>query len=199
MDDSLQLHQNIGLRQRLAPQQVIFGRFLEMTAPELEDEVRRALDENPALEERECSDSRPDDAEDFSETAEELQRADYRDDDDVPNYRYNAGNRSADDDYLEPLAVDDLHSIIDVLENQLGDFDISDSDREIARYIIGNIDDNGYLGRPFASIADDVSIATGIETSTAHVRAVADVIRSMDLPACVRLTCATACCCSCGA
>lgn len=180
MDDSLQLQQNIGLRQRLAPQQVIFGRFLEMTAPELEDEVRRALDENPALEERECSDSRPDDAEDFSETAEELQRADYRDDDDVPNYRYNAANRSADDDYLEPLAVDDLHTIIDVLENQLGDFDLSDSDREIARYIIGNIDDNGYLGRPFASIADDVSIATGTETSTAQVRAVADVIRSMD-------------------
>lgn len=180
MDDSLQLQQNTGLRQRLAPQQVIFGRYLEMTAPELEDEVRRALDENPALEERENIDDRGDDTDEFSETAEELQRADYRDDDDVPVYRLSANNRSADDEYLEPLAVDDAHSIIDVLEGQLGDFDLSDSDRNIALYIIGNIDDNGYLSRPLASIADDVSIATGSDITTGQVRRVADVIRSMD-------------------
>ncbi|MDE6331866.1 MAG: RNA polymerase sigma-54 factor, partial [Muribaculaceae bacterium] len=185
MDDSLQLQQTTGLRQRLAPQQVIFGRFLEMTAPELEDEVRRALDENPALEEKTSSpeeyiDNKSDDGNDFSETSEELLRADYRNDEDMPSYRYNAGNHSSDDEYTGPVAVDDFHSIIDVLENQLSDFDLADNDREIARYIIGNIDDNGYLSRSFASIADDVSIATGTDTGTERVRAVADIIRSMD-------------------
>lgn len=185
MDDSLHIQQTTGLRQRLAPQQVIFGHYLEMTAPELEDEVRRALDENPALEVREEApgesiDNKDADGGEFDETAEQLQRADYADDDDDPSYRYNAGNRSADDEYFEPLAVDDTHSIIDVLEAQLSEFDLSDGDHEIARYIIGNIDDNGYLGRTIASIADDASIATGRDISAEHVRRVADVIRSMD-------------------
>ncbi|MDE5643591.1 MAG: RNA polymerase factor sigma-54 [Muribaculaceae bacterium] len=185
MDDSLQIQQTTGLRQRLAPQQVIFGRYLEMTAPEIEDEVRRALDENPALEERESApeesiDNKDDDGGEFNESAEELQRADYRDDDDAPAYRYNAGNHSPDDGYTEPVAIDDNHSIIDVLESQLADFDLSDRDRDIARYIIGNIDGNGYLGRSLASIADDISIATGRDTSDNDVRRVADTIRAMD-------------------
>ena len=48
--DRLKIEQQSKLQQRLNPRQVIFGRYLEMTAPEIEDEVRRAVDENPALE-----------------------------------------------------------------------------------------------------------------------------------------------------
>lgn len=185
MDDSLQLSQQTGLRQRLTPQQVIFGRFLEMTTPELEDEVRRALDENPALEQidsdtpaageqAEAPDS------DFNESAEELQRADYSDDD-MPAYHleHRSGNGTG---FVEPLATDDSVSVVDALETQLADFNLDERQLTIANYIIGNIDNNGYLSRPYASIADDITIATGEETSTDQVAAVAAVIRSMDPP-----------------
>ena len=68
--------QQLGLK--LNPRQVAFGRLLEMSAPEFEDEVRRAIDENPALEVVESA--TPATAnEDFNETAEQLQQADYAD------------------------------------------------------------------------------------------------------------------------
>lgn len=186
IDPSLNLQQQTALRQRLTPAQVMFGQYLEMNAPELEDELRRALDENPALElaehERDvCEhDSRDDEGELFDETAEQLQRADYGDDDDVPYYRLQANNRSADDNVYDPVAVDDRLTMADVLLQQLGDYNLSDLDRTIAAYIIGSIDDNGYLTRGYAAIADDMAIATGMDIAAADVRRVAATIRSMD-------------------
>lgn len=183
MDDSLQLSQQTGLRQRLTPQQVMFGRYLEMTTPEVEDEVRRALDENPALEEvspdasGKSDDQGGDDS--FNESAEELQAADYADEDDIPTYRMESsqGSRS---EFIEPLAADDSQSIVDALKAQLADFDLDECQLQIAYYIIGNIDSNGYLNRSYASMADDITIAGGIDTSAGQVEAVANVIRSMD-------------------
>lgn len=186
IDPSLNLQQQTALRQRLTPAQVMFGQYLEMNAPELEDELRRALDENPALElaehEREVSERNSRDAEGelFEETAEQLQRADYGDDDEVPYYRLQANNRSADDDVYDPVAVDDRLTMADVLMQQLGDYNLSDLDRTIAAYIIGSIDDNGYLTRGYTAIADDMAIATGMDLSAADVRRVAATIRSMD-------------------
>jgi RNA polymerase sigma-54 factor len=72
-----------------------------MNTPEVEDEVRRELDENPALEEVASPDSVPEengtDTDDFNETADELQLADYGHDDDIPSYRLSANNNSPDD------------------------------------------------------------------------------------------------------
>lgn len=195
MDESLQLTQQTALRQRLMPQQVLLGRYLEMTAPEIEDEVHRALDENPALETAEPRNDTTDDAGlPFEETAEELQRADYSDDDmpatDLENrghiddasaaWRYDGRNHSADDVRYEPMAVDDDATVIDVLRNQLSEYNLDDFDRELALYIIGNIDSNGYLGRSYAAMADDVTFATGRDVDSAKMRRVGEVIRSMD-------------------
>ena len=68
-DESLNISQQTRLQQRLNPRQVIFGRFLEMTPPEVEEAVRRAVDENPALEEKSASDNL-ESIDDFNETAE---------------------------------------------------------------------------------------------------------------------------------
>jgi RNA polymerase sigma-54 factor len=183
MDESLQLSQGTRLQQRLNPQQVMFGRLLEMTAPEVEDEVRRVLDENPALEEREHSESDEDihnDEDDFNESAEDLQRADYSDEDDIPSYRLNAHNNSDDDDHFEPIAVEDSYSMLDELTAQLADFDLTQQQSDIATYIIGNLDDNGYLTRSLMAIADDITIASGIDTSLNDVKEVFKIIRQLD-------------------
>ena len=143
---SLAQHQQQQLR--LSPQQVRFGRLLEMSAPEFEDEVIRMLDENPALEKSE-SDTAPvpqadDEGREFTESADELQRADYGSDEEVPYYRTQISNRSADDDYYEPVAVDNGPDGYAALEAQLAELDIAPEEREIARYVIGNLDSNGY-------------------------------------------------------
>ncbi len=172
------------LRQRLNPRQVRFGRVLEMSEPEFEEEVRRVLDENPALEEVQHSDvaqpERDSEADDFNETAEQLQNADYRDPDDIPSYRLNVANRSADDSYYEPIAIEEGASGILSLVEQLADFDIDDLTREIATYIIGNIDSNGYLTRTTEDIAYDIAMGAGIDVSTGDVESALSIVRNLD-------------------
>lgn len=179
---SLAQHQQQQLR--LSPQQVRFGRLLEMSAPEFEDEVIRMLDENPALEKSE-SDTAPvpqadDEGREFTESADELQRADYGSDEEVPYYRIQISNRSADDDYYEPVAVDNGPDGYAALEAQLAELDIAPEEREIARYVIGNLDSNGYLSRSPESIADDLAMGVGITVSPAFVRRTIDIVRSLD-------------------
>ena len=128
------LEQRQTTRQWIAPQQKMLGRLIEMSGAELEEEVRRATDENPALEvvedlpvEREHVD-RDEEGEIINETAEDMMKADYRDEDDIPYYRTNVNNRSADDEDYEPEAVNE-NSIIDYLMAQIGERDLTDKER----------------------------------------------------------------------
>lgn len=87
MKESLNISLQQKMQQRLSPMQVRYGRLLEMNGPEFEDEIQRVLDDNPALD---VDDTIADtSAEEFKETAEDIQLADYRDDD-IPSYRLEA-------------------------------------------------------------------------------------------------------------
>ena len=167
MEESLQLSTEQRLQQRLTPLQVQFVKMLEMTGPEVENEVQRVLDENPALE-RCDNDERDnnlteDSTEVFNESAEEIQLADYRDEDEIPPYRLEARNYSADDKYYEPVAVDSSDTLIESLNAQLMEYDLDDTELAIAQYIIGNLDDNGYMTRDLTAICDDLAFNAGID------------------------------------
>lgn len=185
MEESLRLSTEQKLQQRLTPLQVQFVRMLEMTGPEVEEEVRRALDDNPALEQ--CDNDERDNnltedsSETFKESAEEVQLADYRDEDDIPSYRLEARNHSADDKYYEPIAVDSSgDSLMESLNNQLMELDITDTQAVIAQYIIGNLDDNGYLTRDIAVIADDLAFNIGINVTPQQVKDVFNLVRRLE-------------------
>lgn len=191
MEDALRLSQQQRLTTRLSPQQVQFVRMLEMTTPEIEDEVRHALDDNPALESADPpsdaaadspspSDAGSDPDATFNETAEQMQLADYASDDDIPSYRLEASNRSADDTAYEPAAVDDSQSLLDTLNAQLAELRIDSLTRALASYIIGNIDDNGYLTRTPAAMSDDATIATGTDITPAMIESALRVVRGLD-------------------
>ncbi len=179
MKESLRLSLSQKLQQRLSPLQMRFVRMLEMTGPEVEEEVRRELDDNPALEIADRSDSEtPED--DFHESAEEMQLADYKDEDEIPAYRLEARNSSRDDVYYEPVAVAGENSLGEWLMNQLRETDINDTELLAAGYIIGNLDDNGYLTRTLPQILDDLAINAGLELTMEQLGAVADRIRALD-------------------
>ncbi len=166
--------------------QVKFVRMLEMTGPEVEDEVRRAIDENPALEagpddDRQPASTDPDDG-DFNESAEQMQLADYSSDDDIPSYRLEARNHSADDTYFEPMAVADGETLIESLNSQIAQTGLNADDREIASYIIGNLDDNGYLTRDLQAIADDIAMQLGLDFDITRLKAVWQAVRQLDPP-----------------
>ena len=183
-NDRLNIEQQSKLQQRLNPRQVIFGRYLEMTAPEFEEEVRRAIDENPALEVvSEHADMSADETggDSFDESAEQLQLADYGSEDDVPSYRLEADNNMRDiADAHDFLTSGDDRSLMDVMMSQLADIDLTEREQTIAEYIIGNLDDNGYMTRSLGDIADDVAIAESISPDITEVKKVFAKIRKLD-------------------
>ena len=183
MSEQLKIEQQTKLQQRLNPRQVIFGRYLEMTTPEIEDEVRRVIDENPALEVvsehgNDLSESAGEDT--FGESAEQLQLADYGSEDDVPTHRLEATGVHSGSHFGDYLAVGEDSSLMQVLMDQLTDIDLNDNERKIAEYIIGNLDDNGYMTRSLADIADDVAIAEGFTPGMNMVKDVFAKVRHLD-------------------
>ena len=131
MKPTLQQQQELKQLQRLTPMQVQFVRMLEMTGPELEGEVNRALDEMPALEIAENQGVTPDN-DDFNETAEQVQLADYGNDDDIPSYMLDARNRSVNDTYYTPVAVNDELTLAEDLTRQLSELPLSPRQLAIA-------------------------------------------------------------------
>jgi RNA polymerase sigma-54 factor len=159
------------LRQRLVPQQVRFVRMLEKTDSEVEEEIRRELDENPALALADSSESAP--------TASTPSLVDP-----LPAYRYKANNGSAadDDDSPEPVAAEHEQTLHEALLAQLAEQPVSDRQRLIAAYIIGAIDNNGYLTRTVPQLVDDIALETGgtLEPEITEVRAANALVRSLD-------------------
>lgn len=192
--NTLRLTTDQRLTQKLSPMQLRYFRILEMPETRVEEEVRRELDANPALEVAENApatgaDDPADtaapgiDGEDgpaFDETAEEMQLADYRTEDDVPAYRLEARNHQGGDRYAEPMAVAPESTLMDTLLDQLALAGLSETDEAIGRYIIGNIDDNGYLTRTPDVMADDMSAVAGRDIEPADVRRVLATVRTFD-------------------
>lgn len=186
---SQQLNQTQGLRQKLTPQQVQFVRMLEMSGPEIEEEVRRAVEDMPALEASDPADhadsALTEDGSAFNETPEQMSRADFASDDDIPDNYIPRGAFSArrDFSFAEPSTSPDAYgeSLYESLTRQLEQQqDVSDEERLAANHIIGNLDDNGYLTRDPRAIADDILMAEGADIPLDTVRRVWRLVRSLD-------------------
>lgn len=173
MKEKSELIQEQRIQQRMAPQQVQFVRLLEMNTPEIEDEVRRQLDDNPALAASDDDTTAPLDTTDIS--TENIDP-----DDDPADYQL-PSSQSTNVSFV-PQIADDSVSLTDYLERQIGEMELPPMTRQIALYIIGNLDDNGYLTRSFNAIADDVAVASGLDITRQDVEKAAAVVRSLDPP-----------------
>lgn len=180
---SQSLSQQQQLSLRLSPQQMRFGRLLEMSAPEFEEALAIEADENPALEivADTSVDAVPKDDEghDFTESSEDLQRADYGSDDEIPYYRTNISNRSADDDIYRPEAVDNS-AAIPTLDRQIDELDMPDDIRELALFAAASLDNNGYLTRSSQALADDMAMSVGVDPDPARMDKAIEIIRSLE-------------------
>lgn len=156
-----------------------------MTGTELEEEVRRVTEDNPALEVMDSSPAehehvdRDEDGEIINESADDMMKADYRSEDDIPYYRLSTSNRSADDEDYEPEAVNE-NSIMDYLMAQIGERELTEKEQMIAQYIIGNISDSGYLQRSLESVTFDIMDHTGLDVSPDEVERVYQTVRELD-------------------
>lgn len=180
MKETLSQSLNQRLQQRLSPMQMRLVRMLEMSEPEIEEEVRRELDDNPALEAVERPAASDHDDQSYGESAEQMQLADYASEDDIPPYRLEARNRGLDYEYAEPVAVAAGESLMESLMSQLAQTDLDRRQLAIASYIVGNLDDNGYMTRTLPQIEDDLAIDAGIDVTMDELKEIFARIRSLD-------------------
>ncbi len=173
------------LLQKLSPQQIQVIKLLEIPTMQLEQRVKKELEENPALEEAGEDDF--DQAQMEEETREdekdkdqeEFTIEDYIEDDEIPSYRLNAMNYSKNDKREEiPFSVGSTFH--DYLENQLGLRPLNERQQMLAQYIIGNIDDDGYLRRKLDAIADDIAFTVNITTSEIELIDILRIIQDFD-------------------
>src|ERR1700759_2207141 len=187
------------LLQKLSPQQIQLMKLLQVPTANLEERIKEELEENPALEETadDHDDGLTDDSKDEFETAGEFEEKDGSEDeyenidiseyvneydDDVADYKLRDDNYpDQDEDRVMPHRVET--SFHELLLDQLGMLVVDDRTRKIAEQIVGSIDDDGYLRRETASIADDLAFRQNIETSEEEIEELIRQIQQFNRPA----------------
>lgn len=167
------------LLQKLSPQQIQLIKLLEIPTMQLDQRIKSEMEENPALEEG-VVDAEFDSQEEAEEPKEkdEFSIEEYLADD-TPNYRLQANNYSKDDENKE-IPFSQGSTFHESLVAQLGLTSLNDFDLKLAEYIIGNLDDDGYLRRDIEAIVDDLAFALNIETNDDHLRSILKIIQEFD-------------------
>ncbi len=177
------------LLQKLSPQQIQVIKLLEIPTLQLEQRIKKELEENPVLElENENPDQEgenenmDDDNQDTDVDNDEFTFDDYYDEEeDIPSYKLNTNNYSKDDVYVDiPFSVGT--SFHEFLHEQLGMVNFSEEQRQLAEYVIGNIDDDGYLRRDLSAISDDLAFNINIEVSENELLEILKVVQGFDPP-----------------
>lgn len=166
-------------------------KLLEIPTIQLEQRIKKEIEENPALEEgqEEEQDQQVSEDEDFDEDAseeslkeqDEFSLEDYLGDEDIPDYRLNASNYSKDDKFEDiPFSVG--NTFHEFLESQLGLRMLNDRQVMLAQYLIGNVDEEGYIRRKLEAIVDDLAFSMGVKTDEIELRGILEIIQDFDPP-----------------
>ena len=182
---------NQKLLQKLSPQQIQLMKLIQLPTQALEQKIKEEMEANPALEEGREEDMSADDrlesGEDSYESdnevieAEDINVDEYLSDDEIPDYRYRANNYSADDEDTR-VPVSGGTSFHEYLTNQLGMRSLKENDRQIAEYLLGNIDDDGYIRRELSAIVDDLAFTQNIFTDEPKLEQILEIIQDLDPP-----------------
>ena len=187
---SQSLHQK--LLQKLSPQQIQLMKLLQVPTIALEQRIKEELQENPALEEGaeadeyeenqeiqdEVDDIEPGEEVPSTDSQDYIDLDDYIQDEDVPYYKTNASNRNDEERTEIPIVVS--KTFHDLLLSQLDTSGLGEKEYIIAEYLIGNIDDDGYLRRPIKSIVDDLAFSQNVFCSETELGNILKVIQSFD-------------------
>jgi RNA polymerase sigma-54 factor len=179
---AFKLKQNLKQQQRLSPQQIQVVKLLELPTVEMEDRVKNELEENPALEEGKESTEEQDDfeMEEESDSVDDIALGDYLTEDDIPDYKLY--EQSSKEESRENILFSGEQSLIDYLMQQLQLTNLSEEQKKLGEYLLGNIDDDGYLRRDLTSIADDIAFQYGEDVQPGELNRVLMHIKEFDPP-----------------
>lgn len=164
------------LLQKLSPQQIQLMKLIQLPTQAFEERLKQEIEENPALDTgKDDADNFDDDfANEYDDTGTEKIDADdinideYLSDDEIPSYKTQANNYSADDDEKNvPYAAGTTFH--QSLKNQLNTFTLDDEERAIAEFLVGSIDDSGYIRRDVLDLVDDLAFTANVFTTEEKV------------------------------
>ena len=175
------------LSQKLSPQQIQLMKLIQLPTQAFEERIKQELEENMALErgkEGESEDFETDYGDDHIQdndqiNADDINVDDYLSDDEIPDYRLRANNYSAEeDDKSIPYASGS--SFAEQLTDQLNTFPLEEENYLITKFLIGSIDDSGYIRRPLLDLTDDLAFTQNIYTDIETVERALKVVQQLD-------------------
>ena len=170
------LKQGLELKQtqKLSPLQIQTIKLIELPTQELEQRIRKELEENPVLDENVSNDR-----EDDEDGPREVSLSDYKEDDSIPSYKLRVNNYGKDErPQYNTFSVKE--SFTQSLMDQLGFRNLTEHQHAVAAFIIGSLDDDGYLRRSIESLVDDLAFRAGIETDEREVEEMLRMIQEFD-------------------
>ena len=172
------------LSQKLSPQQIQLMKLIQLSTLEFEQRLSREIEENPALDTVDESQEIDNDFE-YNEDSEKQEKSDdeidiseYLSDDDTPDYNLKSNNYSEENERAIPYAAG--ISFNQFLKNQLHSFSFNNEDLEIAEFILGSLDQFGYLRRDLIDISDDLAFTLGINADENKIQKILDKIYLLD-------------------
>ena len=179
----LNQHLHLKLSQKLSPQQVQLMKLIQLPLQELEQRLAREIEENPSLElGKENEEDEFENSEEYdTENDNEINIEDYLSDDDVPDYKLKSNNHSQDDDEKSIPFASGI-SFNQFLKNQLHTFSFNEIETKIAEFLVGSIDQSGYLRREILDVVDDLAFTMSINTDVNIVKTILKTIHLLDPP-----------------
>jgi RNA polymerase sigma-54 factor len=185
----LRQHLHYKLSQKLSPQQIQLMKLIQLPTQAFEQKLKQEIEENPALEngKEEIEDTFDDlnhDEYDDSSDSENIDTQDinideYLSDDDIPSYKTQANNYSADDeDKVIPYASGTTFN--QHLKSQLNTYRFTEQEQIIAEFLIGSIDESGYIRRDVEDIVDDLAFTQNIFTDKTEVLKLLEIVQQLD-------------------
>jgi len=176
------------LLQKLSPQQIQLMKLIQLPTQAFEERLKQEIEENPALDTgKEETDSFEDEfSDEYDDTgnekieAEDINIDEYLSDDEIPSYKTQANNYSSDDDEKNvPYAAGT--SFHQSLKNQLNTYSLDEEEKAIAEFLVGSIDDSGYIRRDIIDLVDDLAFTANIFTTEEKViKILTKVVHSLD-------------------
>ena len=184
------------LLQKLSPQQILLMKLLQIPTIGLEQRIKQEIEDNPALEidgeemsdyDSEDTPESSDEGDDYAETSiddyqekdPEFDLNDYMTDDDIPSYKLQTNNYSSDEERKEIPFASGI-TFHELLEEQLRQQYLDERNLQIGLYIIGNIDDSGYLQRSIEAIIDDLAFSQNVMAEKEEVEHILTIIQEFD-------------------
>ena len=176
------------LSQKLSPQQIQLMKLIQLPTQAFEQRLKEELEENPALESgKESSEDIDDDfsnlEDDYNDTdsinTEDINVDEYLSDDEIPDYRMQANNYSADDEEKSIPYASGI-SFTEYLINQLNTYRLDPEEEQIAEFLVGSVDEGGYIRRSVEDIMDDLAFTQNVYTTEDKIEEILKIVQQLD-------------------